>query len=338
MLATSLAGYRIQTLNDSVYIQYQAVTPSGNQVRLSGFFISLQGLAFQYAEGYFGNLLYEGSRDTINIDFFENWTRGDVYFENPRIKLSVENSFGIPTRARVNTLDVVTVRNEVLPLQSTYVINGIDFPYPSFAELGQVKRDSFYFTRDNSNIDKILSASPKAIEYDVDAVTNPTNNRNIRGYITDQSYYKVNMEVELPLYGRAAGFTIRDTLDLNFDEYDNVTDAEFKLVVDNGIPLDVVVQGYFLNASNQVIDSLLTAPQTVIASAPVDANGVANGTQQKITLIPIAEERFIKIRDQAQRLWINASFSTLNNGITSVRVLNSQQVRIRLGAKLGVKN
>lgn len=334
----NLAGYRIQTLNDSVYIQYDALTPTGKKVNLSGFLIQLQNLSFAYAEGYFGNFLYEGSRDTLNIDFFDNWVRGDVYFENPSITFKVENSFGIPTRARVNTLNVITVKNEILPLESPFVTNGIDFPYPSFNEIGQVKTSSFSFTKANSNIDKILGAGPVAIDYDVDAVTNPTNDPNIRGYITDKSYYKINMEVELPLYGRASGFVTRDTIDLDLSSYDEVDNAEFKLVVDNGIPLEVAIQGYFLNSNNFIVDSLLTSSQTLVTGAPVDANGNASGVQQKISYIPFDEARFAKIRDNATRLWLNATFSTLNNGNTSVRVLNTQDVRIRLGAKLGVKN
>lgn len=337
VVPTNLNGYKIQTVNDSIYSQYEAITPSGNRVNLSNFFIRLQDLAFSYAEGYFGNFLYEGTRDTLEIDFFDNWVRGDVYFENPRITLNVENSFGIPTRARVNTLNVLTVKNQVLALESPYVTNGIDFPYPSFSEVGQVKNGSFSFTKENSNIDVILGEGPMAIDYDVDAVTNPDNNPGIRGFITEGSYYTASLEAELPLYGRASGFVVRDTIDLDFSSYDEVDDVEFKLVVDNGIPLDVAIQGYFLTENNVLIDSLLAAPQTLVQGAPVNSNGVATGTQQKITFIPFDEARFAKIQQQGKRLWISAAFSTLNNGTTSVQVLNTQDVRIRLGAKLGVR-
>ncbi|MFN7118707.1 MAG: hypothetical protein ACK4TA_18050 [Saprospiraceae bacterium] len=334
----SLEGYDLQAINNLIYIQYVATTPGGTQVNLSNFTIQLSNLAFSYAEGYFGNFLYEGTRDTLNIDFFDNWIRGDVYFENPRITLNVQNSFGIPTRARVNTLNVMTVKNQILPLESTFVTNGIDFPYPNMNQVGQVATGSFAFTKENSNIDVILGEGPVAVDYDVDAVTNPDNNTGIIGFITDSSFYKVEMEVELPLYGRASGFAVRDTIDLDFSNYDDVDDVEFKLVVDNRIPLDVAVQGYFVNANNVIIDSLLAAPQTLIQAAPVGSNGEVTGAQQKITFIPYDEARFARLRDNAERLWLNAAFSTNNNGATSVRVLSTQDVRIRLGAKLGVRN
>lgn len=334
----SLAGFRIQTLNDSVYVQYEATLPGGAQAPLSNFVIRLQDLAFSYAEGYFGNFLYEGSRDTLVIDFFDNWIRGDIYFEEPKITLNVENSFGIPTSAVVNVLDVITVKQNILSLESPFVDNGIEFPYPTMSEIGQVKRGSFSFTKENSNIDVILGAGPTAIDYDVDAITNPNNNPNIRGYITDSSYYKVNMEVELPLYGKASGFVARDTFEVKFDSYEDVDDAEFKLVVDNAIPLDVEVQAYFLDDNNAVIDSLLDAPQRIVEAAPVNTQGEATGTTRKISFAPFPEDRFKNIKTNARRIALVTSFSTLNNGNTSVKIYSDQEVKIKMGVKLGVRN
>ncbi len=46
-LPTSLEGYTIATLNDSVYIQYQATTPGGDQKLLSSFIIRIQDLLMQ---------------------------------------------------------------------------------------------------------------------------------------------------------------------------------------------------------------------------------------------------------------------------------------------------
>src|SRR5690606_25412531 len=120
--------------------------------------------------------------------------------------------------------------------------------------------------------------------------------------------------------------------------YDDVDDAEFKLVVDNAIPLDVEVQAYFLDASNNVIDSLLDAPQRIVGAAPVDSQGEPTGVTRKITFAPFAEARFQKIKTSATRILLNTAFSTLNNGNTSVKIYSSQDVKIKMGVKLGVRN
>ncbi len=238
----------------------------------------------------------------------------------------------------VNVLNVLTVRNEILPLESPFVTNGIDFPYPAMNEIRQVKTSSFAFTKDNSNIATILGAGPVAVDYDVDAITNPNSNTEIRGFITDSSFYKIRLEVELPLYGRASGFETTDTFDVNFSSYEDVDAVVFKLVVDNELPLEVDVQAYLADEQYNVIDSLFEPRQVVVEGAPVNAQGVASGSKQRIVQVPISETRFSAIKNQVRYVLLSAGFSTNNQGKTTVRVLATQDVRIRLGANLIVKN
>lgn len=330
-----LAGYRLTPSNDSIYINYEALDPDGVSVALGASGILIQDIAFSYAEGYLGNTLYEGGRDTIIIDFFDNWVRGDVYFENPKITFNFENSFGIPTRSVINVFNIITVRDEVLPLESQYITNGIDFPYPSLNEVGQIKTTAFPFTKENSNIDVVLGAGPVAIDYDVNAITNPDMNTDLRGFITDSSYYKVKVDVELPLYGSAVEFVARDTFDLDFTNFEKVKSAEFKLVTDNGLPLSVDVQGYFIDDAGVVLDSLLSSRERIIDAAPVNGSGDVTQPLQKVTYAPFDAARFDHIRT-AQRLALVAAFSTYNDGTVSVRVLSGQEMRFRLGAILKV--
>lgn len=331
----ALKDYQLTTENDSVYIIYQALDPEGNELELANFFLRVQNLDFAYAEGYLGDQVHEGTRDTIEIDFFDNWTQGEVYFEEPKITFLVENSFGVPTRSVVNLFNVITVRGEVLPVEGDFINEGIDFPFPAMNEVGQVKRGSFVFTKENSNIDRLLSAGPTAVDYDVDARTNPDGDTSIRGFLTDSSYYRVQVEVELPLFGRASDFVASDTFDLDFTSYEDVDNAEFKVVADNRLPLNVDIQGYFLDVDGVVLDSLLDARERVVAAASVDQAGIASGTVQKITYAPFEGERFDRIRG-ATRLLLSASFSTVQGGEVSVRPLAEQDARIRIGVKLGV--
>jgi len=331
----ALKDYQLTTENDSIYVIYEALDAQGNALELSNFFLRVQNLTFAYAEGYLGNRVQPGGRDTIDIDFFDNWTQGDVYFEEPKVIFHVENSFGVPTRSVVNLFNVITVRGEVLPVEGDFITEGIDFPFPAMDEVGQVKRASFVFTKENSNIDRLLSAGPAAVAYDVDALTNPDKDTDSRGFLTDSSYYRVRVEVELPLFGRANDFIASDTFDLDFTSYEDVDNAEFKLVADNRLPLNVDIQGYFLDESGAVLDSLLGERERVVAAAPVNEDGIASGTVQNITFAPFEGARFERIRS-ATRLLLSASFSTVQGGRVSVRPLAEQDVRIRIGAKLGV--
>ncbi|GJM35136.1 MAG: hypothetical protein DHS20C18_41370 [Saprospiraceae bacterium] len=334
----SLEGYSlVPEDNGNINIVYHATLPNGDPVTPDVGGILIEDLSFYYAEGYLGQDVYEGTRDTIEIDFFEDWSRGDIYFADPRITVNFENSFGVPTRSKVDVFDIFTVREEVLPLESEFIENGIDFPYPELNEVGQVKYKSFTFDKNNSNIDVVLGAGPLAIDYEVDASINPDMDTTIRGFITDSSYYKVRVDVDLPLYGWAFDFLARDTFEINLDSYENVEEAEFKIVTENDMPLGVDIQGYFVDENGVVLDSLLDDRQQLILPASVDGDGVANETARAETFVSFPAERFDKIIP-AKSLILVAYFSSKNAPNTYVKILANQDVNIRIGAKFKVHN
>ena len=78
--------------------------------------------------------------------------------------------------------------------------------------------------------------------------TNPDEDTDIRGFVTDSSYYKVRVDVDLPLYGSAIDFTVTGyALAWTSTGFDEVDYAEFKLVTENGMPVSIDMQGYFLD-------------------------------------------------------------------------------------------
>ena len=334
-----LKDYSLTAEEGSIYIEYEATRLDGEPGEVTNFFINLRELAFSYAEGYLGNVIFEGGRDTIAIDFFQDWIEGDIYFSEPKITYYLQNSFGLPTRSMINVLEVITVGGEILPLESDVVGpgQGIDFLYPGLDEVGESKTSVFVFDKTNSNIDEIVSAGPLAIDYEINALTNPDNDPSVRGFITDTSFYNVRMEVDLPFYGQASNFIALDTIEINFDNWQQVDAAEFKIVAENSAPLDVVIQGYFIEPSGFVLDSLLNGPQRLITGAPVDSNGDVTQIATETSYAPFSVERFDRIK-YADRIIIEANFSTTNNGNELVRVYSDQDVKVRVGAKFEIGN
>ena len=330
----NLAGYRFSAINDTLFVKYEAWKQDGTKLKVNNFFLVVEDFAASYVEGYLGQDIYELDRDTIEIDFFKNWTRGDVYFEDPKVFITVENSFGFPVRSKSQVFDVITVNGERLGLKSPFLDSGINIDFPSLNEVGEVKTTLFTFNKTNSNIDSILGSSPRYLDYDLDALPNPDGDTSVRGFLTDSSAFTVQLEVELPIYGRSLGFAARDTITTSFSSYDDVENVEFKLVTDNEMPLEVGVQVLFAK-DGVVLDSLFAEGYSVVEAAPVDGDGNVNQVATKTTLIPFDKTRLDKVRS-ANQLFITADFSTFNSGQTSVRVLATQEVEIRMGMKVGL--
>ena len=340
-----LAGYDLATDSDQLTIIYEAYRESDGEriIFPNNHVVGISGLEFSYAEGYWGQELLDLERDTIEIEFFENWVQGDVYFEDPIIQITVENGFGFPVRSVVNILEILTVDGSNITLESSYIQDGIDFAYPALNEVGQVKTTVFDFDKTNSNVVEVLSSGPVSVDYDVDAVSNPDGTQVI-GFMTDSSYFQVQVAVDLPFRGHVNNFKGRDTFNVNFEQYDQVEYIEFKMVAENEIPLGIGVQIYFLgedDMGNEIkIDSLYTMDEVILTPAPVDSDGNVTGEiAKKETYSTINAAQFENIR-RAKKIVVDGTFFTTdvtNSPSPIVNLKCDQDVNIRMGMKVGTK-
>ena len=333
----SLDGYEIQSSTDSVTFYYEAyLRTTGERVKLTSPLGALLNVEFSYIEGYWGTDTLDLERDTIEIEFFEKWSQGEVYFDEPRIQLDVLNSFGFPVRSIVNTMNILSVDGDSIELESPFINDGINFEYPLISELGEVKTTTFYFDKDNSNVVDVLSAGPVFVDYDVDAMANPNGFTEL-GFMTDESMFRVQVSVELPFHARIIDFKANDVFNIDFDGYNDVEYIEFKMITENQIPLGVDVQVYFADENKNVIDSLFTNEENILDPAPVDSNGDVNGQSEKTTFMTIDAAKFERVKN-AKKLLLEAKFSTSDatNG-QMVNIRDGEKVDIRMGMKIGTK-
>ena len=332
-----MAGWQLTAQNDSIRIYTTARRISNGQpfYLKGGGAYQIQDFTFSYAKGYFGQSIFDGPKDSIAIDFFEKWQNGNVYFDSPRMIITLDNSFGIPVRSIMKQGEVLTLDGRRLPLQSP-LTTGIDINYPKINEVGQSKRTVVVFDKTNSNIADIMSSNPVAMQYDIDGLTNPDQNTTIIGFMTDSSKFELQVEVEVPMIGKAKNFEINDTFNINLSQATDVTQAEFKIITDNGMPIELSLQGYFATSNGAIIDSIYTAKSPILRGATVSTAGLPTGITTTENLITINAEKLKKVRG-ATKLILRNSFSTTNNGAVPVKLTSTQGVRVRIGVRFGVK-
>jgi hypothetical protein len=202
--------------------------------------------------------------------------------------------------------------------------------------VGETREMTFVFDAQNSNIEDVLGSRPIALDYKVDAIMNPDNLSDLRGFITDSSFYKIQVEVDLPLHGRASGFAVTDTFDVDFSDLDEADEVEFKMVAENGMPLGIDAQVYFFDANGVALDTLFDEKKQVVSSATVGADGVVTERVSQITYTNFDSTRFAKVLP-AKKLALVASFSTFEQGQQSVKAFRGQEVEIRMGMRVKPK-
>ncbi|MEM9821221.1 MAG: hypothetical protein AAF985_09125 [Bacteroidota bacterium] len=337
-----LAGYELKVEDGLVFLRYEAIRQNGIADTLANFFVIFSDLTASYVEGYLGTTVYELDRDTLAIDLLETLNQGEIQFVDPRIHLTVDNSFGFPARSQTEVLNIFTRDDGVKQIESSLISDGIDFAYPTLDEVGDLKRTRVSFDNSNSNIVSVVNAGPIAVDYKIDVLTNPDMQTEIRGFLTDTSELRAVLEVELPIYGSLAGLTASDTLrvdtfDFNIDlsEYGDPDYAEFKLVSENSIPLDIDLQLYFATELGIIVDSLYASPQRLVRAAEVDEDGFVTSSTRTETFSRMEYNRFQSLT-KTKMLLMRTSFSSAENGTRNVRLLSDQKVDLGMGLKFGV--
>jgi hypothetical protein len=335
----NLEGYDLKPLRDSIFITHDARKISnGERVSLKNMSgVIIKDFQAAFAVGYFGLSVFDSPRDTIKIDFFDQWKGGSVKFGNPKLIATLDNSFGVPVRAVMTVGEITTIDGQLLKLRSPLAA-GVDVNYPTYPnEIGKSKRTVVTFDKSNSNLDSIISQNPTSIDYKLDGFLNADTSRKITGFLTDTSKFNLQVELEVPMEGKATNFEVNDTFAINLADAREITKAEFKLLTDNGMPIDVAIQGYFATDKGQVLDSLYTQKAQILKGAPVGANGLPTGISSVENLITIEAAKMNKIRNVAKKLIIRYSFSTSNGGSVAVKLAAKQGVRVRLSVKFAYK-
>lgn len=332
-----LTDYVLTISDDSLYFEYDVIDEAGNLLEPSAqTVVAITNLRFSSVEGYLGSEEYPGGRDTVEVDFFDNYLEGEIFFVDPKIRMTLANTFGVPALALVDVLNVIDVNGNVIPITGEAVEQGFRFNSPTVP--GDTAFTTFLFDNTNSNIAEVLSARPVALDYEINALINPDEDPSIRGFLTDGASYRARVEVELPLYGNARGFTVRDTFPVDLmDRFGDVTAVDFRLTTRNGLPVGVELTGTFVDADGNALADLTDGAFTLLRAAPVDANGDVTAETTPVTQdIRVADDRLEAIRS-ANRLILTLDIATTDDGTPFVRVTDRQQLEVLLGARVEVR-
>ncbi|MFZ1748553.1 MAG: hypothetical protein WAU01_00100, partial [Saprospiraceae bacterium] len=92
----SVDGWILQTNSNSMTFYYEAFLPDGQKIKLDLAQMGFDVIKFAYIEGYLGYHVFDVDGNIINIGLFDQWISGTFDFADPKISLSVDNTFGLP--------------------------------------------------------------------------------------------------------------------------------------------------------------------------------------------------------------------------------------------------
>jgi len=318
------------------------ISSSGGDLNID---YQVQTIDFILAKGDFGkqNLNIGNGNIDMNVDFWDD-IEGDYQFADPKIKLYMQNSAGVPFEIHANITGYNTDGNSQAlnpaPLQPQYpqtdteVANGI--------------ADTVTYDKNNSEIVNLMALPPSdRLEYSGSVALNPnavdiTTAPNI---ISRNSAIDVDLEIDIPLDFSATNLMIRDTItSIDISDADKIMNAAAVITAKNGFPLTVSIDKIYLaDALYNKIDSI--TDNKVIDAAEVFASGDQKGEVDESKIQEISHEvqlsqTQIEHLSQTRNIIINASVKTTGNGTEPVKLKGDYELSftISVQAQIDVNN
>jgi len=324
------------------------LTKTGNNIILpahnSEVSFGFNGLNYKIIFGHFGNRVIPVQEDTVNVEIFNNTLMGQLYFVNPKIRIYLYNSFGVPLGVAFTNFRIYSSSDQTYyPYQIPAQYNPLVLQAPTYGEnykITTITLDTLNFPQ----IRNIIFNNPRYFYLQTTSMMNPpfTSQYN---FLTDTSRFAVNLEVELPLWGRSTQWVLQDTLDFDFSEYyrdfavdlNNIEYVKFVINALNAMPTEAKVQIYFTDTLYNKIDSVFN-PQNmmILHSGVINNQGKVVQPSLKNTQVVYTGTRLSGLTNVKKAL-IRAYLNTSNQGNTNVRFYSNNYIDVKMGIQVQAK-
>lgn len=274
---------------------------------------------------------YALDENTMDLNLNINLNGGSINFFDPKIKIIITNFWNIPLQFSFSNMKYYTENDPTGKdvtgtfINSTHIIGS---PI--------VKNDSVVTTLEmntgNSNIDEVLSAIPNSIS--TGAIVG-TPGQNTLYDLTGVKDNKLDINIEIPLNLSMNNILFTDTLDFNLDiNTDSVTvkNITINFGAENGFPLGMNTQVYFLDKNYIIVDSLFSSNFDLVP-ASVSNGEVINKTDSKVS-IEIPENRMDNILNALYIMPHIKLRTTDAANLTPVKIYSNYEINLKLSAKM----
>lgn len=289
----------------------------------------------------------------LNLELFNKVNDGSFYFEDPKLHITFQNSFGTPVQINLTRLEAWSSGTGLIPIElndnsGTPMMQPNILLTPGYSTTpGQTTTTVYSWDKTNSNLSALVSDSVanRYIYYTAKGLINPPPPGippPVNSFITDSSTFDMEVELELPLYGRGEYVVLGDTVPFNMDINEptgspiNATEATLVINTYNGFPIAALMQIAFLDSADSVITTLFADDQKeIISSATVGPAPSLKviAPSHKITEITINKER-LDLFAMANRIIVTGSLTTTGgSGDALVKIYSGYYIEIKLAAR-----
>ncbi len=334
---------RVNTLTTTFIAEIDPTETVGTNIYPSdtvGAVNTISGIKPYYIRGYFGNESVQIGPEETGFTLFQRVISGSIGLDSLTMSLDIDNYIGMDARLTINNIwSRRTSTGQSVYLNTPIIGTPININRGVYSSTwGEVIPSSYNFTFDNSNSNAkaLVENLPDKLGYDVTLVTNPLGNvSGNNDFLYAANTIDATLNVEMPLSLFADQLVIADTIVPDFSSFDNHDDilkGTLTLTAANSFPFDAFVDIYFMDASSNVIGSIVAAPNLITSGPVVLTNGyfVSQGFSNSVLTIPLSETQTQALFHSSKIVFVSR-FDT-NSNPAFAKIYGSNRLDLNLSA------
>ena len=279
--------------------------------------------------------------EVFDFELFEGDFSGVIYFEDPRFKLFVESSVGVPIG--INLFDIsayyastdTRIDLEFVPGANPFIVKA-----PGMDEIGQTVSTTIQVDKNNSNINELTNSNISQFRFSAGALTNPPGSDTTENFVLDTSRVAVDFEIELPMDLRVEDFTLEDTVELSLSMEDDqdfdINALEVTILTENWMPVDIHLQAFLVDSAYNILDSLLTGDNKHILRSGTVTDGLITIPDEDSVTVAVVSGNFEEVK-KTEYLILNATIESTDQGQTPVKIYSHYSIDFRVSIMLDAK-
>ena len=265
--------------------------------------------------GDFEQETFNLSTEELLFDFFDSFGAGKLTFANPKVTIKATNGYGFPIGIDLSNLKAVNGSTSVnlaydgnQNLENILIINGIE----NYSSTAPAAITTSVIDNTNSNFADLINIQPEKFEFNIAGNANPINNnpKNENFFAQDNSGFKLDLDIEVPMNVKFENISITQSLEFNdAEDLQDLKSFGLFLNTENKIPLSGNIEIIFLNNG---VDLNVTKEIVAFNEADIDESGKSAGYKSTSIKLQYSEEDLEKI-DSATDIDVKITLNTAPN-------------------------
>lgn len=308
----------------------------------------MSGISVSSLFGYFGEQEPTDQEEReIELNFFNDFELdGQFGFDGITIDAVVTNRLGIPLYVES---DLSMYRDET-KLENALALNPpfvLDVSPAVFANETVNEVISRFHATATLNLGG--NNLPNKIKFKVGGKSNPNPNRDGKSNFlvkddTHESLIDVELTIHIPFRFKTSLYTRKDTIDFDFNdlikdsetESECVDNAELKLVLENGLPIEIGLSMYAVGADGQKLDKAIISDHTITGGVP---NGNQITPERSELSVRLTQDQIKEFRDRnVKSLLLETGAKTAGNDFVTLNDQSFLTVEASFSATVSISS